>query len=1146
MLTLSRISLVQWHLLQRADIDIVGNGAILGENRSGKSTLIDLIQTVMTGGAASLYRYNRSAGEASARSERTLQSYCLGRLDEGVSLREQAVTHIAVTFEDFEGERPPVTLGLCVEASTRDKPVVVGRYVAEGVRADSALFVEAEADGAVRSADWSVVRHRLEVGCRAAGFELRRQTKARDFIREYMRLLFTKGQRTEPERFARAFVMALSFHQIPSVEAFVQTYLLEQDDIDIGELRASIQRYRQIQQDIHELEDRLTALRALKLQADDYEALLKREDIARSVERLAQVMEAGGALLQTLRDRRETATAQQRIGEDLERCEAELASARDLVESLSAQIQSQGGGGEEAFLKSEIKLAQKERAELLGRLQTRFAQAGRGAALLEQRAQLQPLKLGQLTQTLEQIQAQSQGVTPPDWPRDPAGMEGLLTAAATIAREKTEAVRHERDQRISAREGIRSELVTARAALAKAHQGAVSLDSRTEALMAKLTALGMEPRAVCEVVGLTDESWRQAAEALLGRDREAVIVAPEHASRAVEILRGGRDAYRGCRVVNTRKLQDATRQAPAGSLASIFESTDDLALAFVVQRTGSVRLAETQEDLMAGPRAIMRDGAYNSGLIVEVLHPQGLKIGRAAAGLMQARLTDEIGDLTAILAKHESNVAVIDDVLRRLEALAEPVDPAHRLDTLVYGIAEVEERAADRTRRLDALAANVDPELERALKAARQRQDFAEAEKFDLGEQRGALKAKKDEIERRLEGGEAQPGSRLCFKLRWKRYRQKVSLIAYSEVRVAYAAVRTGLKPDRIARDQAAEADRLVEQYRDVEATLRADIGRFRVRFGSALAPEPQAKIVGVISPWLDDSIGVLEDNQLIHYRAQADRAAEEVSHLFRTSFVHELNGRFSGLRTEMRALNGALQSRPLHGEIYSIRHEVKPVFDALMRLARESETDEDVLAALFGRGEPRDDKHAEALKEIERILQDETLDFAVYQDYRNYYSFELRMEDVASGRSVNFDRRRGVASGAELQVPFYVIIGAALSSIYHGRRSTSGVERGIGLAVFDEAFSKMDGSNQRILLDFYRDIGLQVLVAAPPEKRAVILENLDSLVDVYRVGDDVTAESARIKPLVHETLRRANPRHWSDEELALRMAEDSTATTTV
>jgi len=1137
MMTLSRIALVQWHLLARADLDIVGNGAILGENRSGKSTLIDLIQTVMSGGAASLYRYNRSAGEGSGRSERTLQSYCLGRLDEGVSLRDQTITHIALTFEDAEGDRPPVTLGLCVEATSRDNAVILGRYVAEGVRADSALFVE-EVDGVARSAEWPVVKQRLEAACAAGGYELRRQTKARDFIREYMRLLFTKGQRSEPERFARAFVLALSFHHIPSVEAFVQTYLLEKNDIDIGELRASIQRYRQIQQDIHDLEDRLAALRELKMQADSFEDLLRREQIARSVEQLAQVIEAGGALFDNLRAHREAEDQRRRVEEDLDRCEAELALAKDLVVSLTAQIQAQGRGAEEAVLNSEMKLALKERAELLGRLQARFLRAARGVSLLDQRALLQPLRLGQLTSTLEAIQKQSDGRNPPDWPQDPAGMETLLSTAATIAAEKIDGVREERNSRIGAREGIRAELKEAKAQLGKSQQGAALLDPRTEALMAKLASVGMEPRAVCEAVSLTDESWRNAAEALLGRDREAVIVAPEHASRAVEILRAGREAFRGCRVVNTRKLQGSAREAAPGSLASVFTSEDGLAMAFVFQRAGSVRLAETQEELMAGPRAIMRDGAYNSGLVVEVLHPQGLKIGRAAAGLMQARLTDEIRDLTAILSKHDANVAFIDDVVRRLEDLSSLVEAADRLDNLVFSIADAEEKAEDRRRRLADLAANVDPELEQALAVARRRQEMAEGERLALVEQRGSLGQTLQDLQRRLESGEAQPGSRLCLALRWRTFRQRLpGREAFIPVRQAYAALRAGRRPEKIARDQAAEAETLVAQYREVESALRVDLGRFRVKFGSASVPEPQARIIAEIMPWLEEGIALLERNQLIQYREQADRAAEEVSHLFRTSFVHELNGRFSGLRSEMLALNAALQSRPLHGEVYSVHWEIKPAFDALYRLARDSESDEDVLAALFGRGEPRDEKHALALKEVERLMQDETLDFTIYQDYRNYYAFELRMKDVATGRQTSFDRRRGVASGAELQVPFYVIIGAALASIYHGRRVTPGVERGIGLAVFDEAFSKMDGSNQRILLDFYRDIGLQVVVAAPPEKRSVIFENLDSVIDVYRFGDAVTAESARIKPLVHETLRRANPRNRTDEDLIAEMA---------
>jgi hypothetical protein len=234
---------------------------------------------------------------------------------------------------------------------------------------------------------------------------------------------------------------------------------------------------------------------------------------------------------------------------------------------------------------------------------------------------------------------------------------------------------------------------------------------------------------------------------------------------------------------------------------------------------------------------------------------------------------------------------------------------------------------------------------------------------------------------------------------------------------------------------------------------------------------------------------------------------------LFKTTFIHELNSRFGRLHADMEKLSAALRTRPLHGETYRLVELVKPAFDDLYHLAKASETDEAVLDALFGRTEPRDERHGRALRQIEQLLSDEDFDFSVFQDHRNYFSYDLRMKDEKSGRTYSFDKRRGVASGAERQVPFYVVIGAALASAYHGTRQTIAPDDlGIGLAVFDEAFSKMDGPNQRTLLDFYRAIGLQVVIAAPTEKRAVVYENLDCIIDVFRSGDLSLAESIRIK----------------------------------
>lgn len=148
MIGLSRISLVNWHLLTRADLDVFGDAAILGQNRSGKSTLIDLVQAVIAGGSARYYRFNRSAGETGSRSDRTLAGYCLGQLNEDSFIREEgALTHVALVFRDDAGVRPPISLGLSIEAERGRSAEVVGRFVAKGVDLDTSIFLEEDSDG---------------------------------------------------------------------------------------------------------------------------------------------------------------------------------------------------------------------------------------------------------------------------------------------------------------------------------------------------------------------------------------------------------------------------------------------------------------------------------------------------------------------------------------------------------------------------------------------------------------------------------------------------------------------------------------------------------------------------------------------------------------------------------------------------------------------------------------------------------------------------------------------------------------------------------------------------------------------------------------------------------------------------------------
>ncbi len=406
---------------------------------------------------------------------------------------------------------------------------------------------------------------------------------------------------------------------------------------------------------------------------------------------------------------------------------------------------------------------------------------------------------------------------------------------------------------------------------------------------------------------------------------------------------------------------------------------------------------------------------------------------------------------------------------------------------------------------------------------------------------RATLRTQIEGVRNKLNAGESIPGSYLSLRQRGLRFRSIVpSLAHFRLVRERYSKYSTN-RPARIVAEMARLADEAIQRHRALERDIRSALGLYAMNFPDALEGYAQAPITTVVKGWVLEGIALLEGNELIRYRDQADGAADRVTRLFKTTFVHELNSRFGELQAEMEKLSHALRARPLHGETYRLKEMVKPDFEDLYHLTRDSETDEGVLDALFGRTEPRDERHARALRQVEALLADDSFDFTLFQDYRNYFTYDLQMRDVKTGRTTSFDRRRGSASGAERQVPFYVVIGAALASAYHGsRQAVDGAGLGMGLAVFDEAFSKMDGPNQRTLLDFYRAIGIQVVIAAPTEKRAVVYENLDYIIDVFRSGDVALADSVKIKDRVRDEMRAANPQYATDDDLAQRLAAEA------
>ena len=93
---LTKIKLVNWHIFNNHTISLDGNTLITGENGHGKSTLLDAINYVLSGGAG---KFNQAAN---TNAKRTIESYVRGKAGiegkEFIRNDDNIVSHIALEF----------------------------------------------------------------------------------------------------------------------------------------------------------------------------------------------------------------------------------------------------------------------------------------------------------------------------------------------------------------------------------------------------------------------------------------------------------------------------------------------------------------------------------------------------------------------------------------------------------------------------------------------------------------------------------------------------------------------------------------------------------------------------------------------------------------------------------------------------------------------------------------------------------------------------------------------------------------------------------------------------------------------------------------------------------------------------------------
>ena len=217
--------------------------------------------------------------------------------------------------------------------------------------------------------------------------------------------------------------------------------------------------------------------------------------------------------------------------------------------------------------------------------------------------------------------------------------------------------------------------------------------------------------------------------------------------------------------------------------------------------------------------------------------------------------------------------------------------------------------------------------------------------------------------------------------------------------------------------------------------------------------------------------VSEIEELQRHKLEEQQELINERTSELFRkivvtelATYLKEMRGR---LKEMVKSINGLLEGRTFGNNSY--RFQLSPV-ERHMELER-----------LIGGHAAYDSGSEKALEAFfqehrEEIVLTEPGEVPECLDYRNWYHYDMKIL-ASGGEGKVMDRHvKSVGSGGEQAVPNYLLILTIAHFLYRG----SGV--GLRVLLFDEAFYGIDAQRRDQLMGFAGDLGLQLFVASPDQ----------------------------------------------------------------
>lgn len=1046
---LTRVKLINWHRFTNTTIDFEISTLISGENGAGKSTLLDAIQFVII---CSTNYFNKAAHE---NGKRKLTGYIrckTGRENKPYERTGEISAHVALEFYEEQRDKYFV-IGAVVDSASEGQEKTA-RYLMDGVRLEDEFFFQGRTPKSINQ-------------FRTTNTKKIRQWCTTD--KEARSMMKNRFGRIE-DKFFRLIPKALAFRPIDDIKDFVYSYVLDEKEVNIDVLRENVRTYQDLQRTLESVKIRIGKLENINnlhdqavdgLQKDrQYEYYLARAEadlIREGIGRMQSEIQSDTLRLDELnaqiRSVKDEQAERQQIRDDLR---AELATDKDF-------------------------LAKDEQEKKLQTLENRKADMLKERELLQKSinaAKEQLNKLLKVKDTDDCVRLYYENLCRPDKDiRLTETKDNLL---------KVISYKNEMRNRVLQK---RAEVQTKEAVVSGEKQ---ELDRKIEQLMKKkLSYAGdvervrtsikeefqrigrtPEPRILCEMLEITDDTWRNAVEGYMNTQRFYIMVEPENFDIALGIydkLRKEKKAY-GVGLINTQNLEEFD-MAPEGSLATVVSSKNKYAKRYINMILGKVHMCDHYRDLKNYKTSITKECMKYQNNVASAIKPAIFEtpyIGQNALKVQLEQAKQKQGEMKKQLAEMQERLKQLTFVLEPLST-EQDTDIKYRIDVIgdlrqiSAEIRKCEENIATLEKNsnmimkqvqlsaLEKLLAEIAVNLSNQNRAAgkieerisltKQRvsdEKVNHAEKAVFYEQIGdragdSLSIWKQEYEKQTEDK-----SFTQFKDNYLRRRKANQTLVDKSVN----AMKEAMSGYKTAHDFGAPA--AMEGYSDFEAEYLK-----------------------------------LKNSELLKYEDKVETARSAAEEEFREQFLSKLQENMKTAQTEFKELNKALNDISFSNEKYEFlympskkyRQYYEMIMDDFNAMQGESifsgmfhENHKAVIEELFERLAIDNDNSAKALDE--------------FTDYRTYMDYDIRIIHSDGNYSL-YSKVCEEKSGGETQTPFYVTVAASFVQLY---KNNIGGEA-IGLVLFDEAFNNMDDERIGGVLEFLRRLPLQILIAAPPDK---------------------------------------------------------------